>query len=182
MIIVESRKKTTLPKKFPDAIFIDVTSKATDKFKKLSPFYPHGRIPVPFMDGTYSACVEGIWQGLKVFESEGIDRSKFTNDTMKNLKRTCRRLGPVKGHKKGNELLGYVDARKEIYIPSYFWMLEHYCMDLVNEIRVMAQDKTVFLLDYDTNTDITNPDKPLSHASLIKKYIEEHFIVPSMGL
>jgi hypothetical protein len=35
----------------------------------------------------------------------------------------------------------------------------------------MNQTKTVVLLDYDTNEDIENSSKPLSHASLIKNYI-----------
>ena len=35
----------------------------------------------------------------------------------------------------------------------------------------MSQSIPVILLDYDTN-DIDNPTKPLSHASLIKKFIE----------
>jgi hypothetical protein len=34
-----------------------------------------------------------------------------------------------------------------------------------------SQSRTVVLLDYDTNDDIENAGKPLSHASLIKKYI-----------
>ena len=38
----------------------------------------------------------------------------------------------------------------------------------------MSQSKPVILLDYDTNDDIENPTKPLSHASIIKKFIEEN--------
>lgn len=36
----------------------------------------------------------------------------------------------------------------------------------------MLQSKPVILLDYDTNDDIENPTKPLSHTSLLKIYIE----------
>ena len=32
---------------------------------------------------------------------------------------------------------------------------------------------SVILLDYDTNDDVENTTKPLSHVSLIKKFIEE---------
>ena len=39
------------------------------KRQKLSPFYPHGGIPVPFSEGVTATCVEAVWQGLKVFES-----------------------------------------------------------------------------------------------------------------
>lgn len=53
MIIVESKRKkaATILKKYPDAILADVTSGAKDGLRKLSPFYPHGGIPVPFSEG-----------------------------------------------------------------------------------------------------------------------------------
>ncbi len=158
---------------YPDCIIIDVTSKGEGEWQKLSPFYSHGGIPVPGMSGSTAMCVEGIWQGLKTFAGEGIDRSCFHNDTMKNLKRTFRKHGRCIGHRYGNELLEYIHARKQIYVPSYFWMLEHCCQEQVKKIKVMAQSRTVILLDYDTNGDVEDYRKPLSHASLIKKYIEQ---------
>ena len=68
MIIIESKRKTIedIRKNYPDAIIADVTSQARDGLVRLSPFYPHGGIPVPFSEGYTAACVEGIWQGLKV--------------------------------------------------------------------------------------------------------------------
>jgi hypothetical protein len=143
---------------------------------KLSPFYPHGGIPVPFSEGVTSMSVEGIWQGLKVFEAYGIDKSSFRNDTMKDLKRTVRTLGRCLGHQKGvnsTELLGYIEARKQIYVPAYFWMLENKCAKVVETIAKLSKEKAVVLLDYDTNEDINDASKPLSHASLIKAYIEK---------
>ena len=92
MIVIESkrRKRENILKKYPDAVIADVTSQATDGLVKLSPFYPHGGIPVPFSEGYTAKCVEGIWQGLKVFESADVDVDMFANDTMKNIKRTVR--------------------------------------------------------------------------------------------
>lgn len=60
MIIVESKRKkpATILKKYPDAILADVTSGAKDGLIKLSPFYPHGGIPVPFSEGYTATCVE----------------------------------------------------------------------------------------------------------------------------
>ena len=60
MIIVESKRKkpATILKKYPDAILADVTSGAKDGLVKLSPFYPHGGIPVPFSEGYNATCVE----------------------------------------------------------------------------------------------------------------------------
>ena len=100
MIIIESNKKPLLPgkkdkngkpilslkEKYPDAMIIDVTNKAQDEFVKFSPFYPIGGIPVPFSDGEVALSVEGIWQGLKVFEGYDIDTSLFSKRDMKNMK------------------------------------------------------------------------------------------------
>ena len=183
MIIVESRRKKpeTILKEYPDAMLIDATSKATDEWVKLSPFYPHGGIPVPFSDGFKASCVEAIWQGLKVFELYDVDTTLFTNNTMKGLKRTVRKYGKPRGHRKGvhgTELLGYIDARKQIYLPAYHWVLENKVQDLINKLRIMSQSRTIVLLDYETNADVDDPRKPLSHASLVKAYVEGNYPHP----
>jgi hypothetical protein len=177
MIIIESKRKKpeTIFKNHPGAIFADVTSQAKDSLVKLSPFYPHGGIPVPFSEGYTACCVEAIWQGLKVFEHFDIDTSLFYNSTMRGLKRTVRKYGKPLGHRKGvngTELLGYVEARKQIYIPSYRWVLEHKVPDIIDRLREASKTHTIVLLDYETNEDIDNPKKPLSHAALIKAYAE----------
>ena len=177
MIIIESKRKKpeTILKQYPDAILADVTSGAKDGLVKLSPFYPHGGIPVPFSEGYTATCVEAIWQGLKVFEGCGVDVEMFKNDTMKNIKRTVRRFGKPLGHRKGvhgTELLGYIEARKLIYIPTYKWVLENKVANIIDRLREASKTKTIVLLDYDTNADVENAKKPLSHASLIKAYVE----------
>ena len=177
MIIIESKRKkpATILKQYPDAILADVTSSAKDGLVKLSPFYPHYGIPVPFSEGYTATCVEAIWQGLKVFEGCDVDVEMFKNDTMKNIKRTVRRFGRPLGHRKGvdgTELLGYIDARKQIYIPTYKWVLENKVANIIDRLREASKTKTIVLLDYDTNADVDNAKKPLSHASLIKAYVE----------
>ena len=178
MIIIESKRKkpATILKKYPNAILADVTSGAKDGLVKLSPFYPHGNIPVPFSEGYTATCVEAIWQGLKVFEGADVDVQMFQNDTMKNIKRTVRRFGKPLGHRKGvngKELLGYIEARKQIYIPTYRWVLENKVAHIIERLRAACNEgKTIVLLDYDTNADVENTKKPLSHASLIKAYVE----------
>lgn len=44
---------------------------------------------------------------------------------MKNLKRTEKKFGKMRGHKCGDELLGYYEARMKIYVPAYRWVLEN---------------------------------------------------------
>lgn len=177
MIIIESKRKKVenILKKYPDAVVADVTSQAKDGLVRLSPFYPHGDIPVPFSEGYTAACVEGVWQGLKVFEDEDIDISMFSNDTMKNIKRTVRKHGRVLGHRKGvhgTEILGYMEAKHQIYIPTYRWMLEHKAMDIIERLRKASETKTIVLLDYNTCCDVDDETKPLSHAYLVKVYAE----------
>lgn len=177
MLIVKNKRcsEDKLRQEYPGCMIIDVTSKGEGDWRKFSPFFPHGGIPVPFSDGVFSMSVEGIWQGLKVFETTGVDRDSFKNDTMKNIKRTCRKNGKCLGHRKGvlgTELLPYIEARRQIYLPSYFWMLENKCKPLVNRLKEMSAQRPVILLDYDTNSDIEDPRKPLSHASLICRFIE----------
>ena len=179
MIIIESKRKKpeTILKQYPDAILADVTSSARDGLVKLSPFYPHGGIPVPFSESYTATCVEAVWQGLKVFEGCDVDISLFSNDTMKGLKRTVRRFGKPLGHRKGvhgTELLGYIEARKQIYIPTYRWVLENKVAYIIERLKAASDSgKTIVLLDYDTNSDIEDATKPLSHASLIKAYTEQ---------
>jgi hypothetical protein len=180
MIIIESKRKTpkALKEQYPDAMIIDVTSHAVDEFVMFSPFYPIGGVPVPFTEGLVAVSVEGIWQGLKVFEDADIDTSFFSKREMKNLKRTTRKYGICLGHRKGvhgEELLGYIEARKKIYLPCYKWVLENKLKKLVTAIRIISKNKPVVLLDYNTNPDVNNPKKALSHASLIKAYIEGNY-------
>jgi hypothetical protein len=193
MIIIESKRKkaATILKKYPDAILADVTSGAKDGLVKLSPFYPHGGIPVPFSEGYTATCVEAIWQGLKVFEGADVDVQMFQNDTMKNIKRTVRRYGKPLGHRKGvngEELLGYIEARKLIYIPTYKWVLENKVAHIIERLREASNSgKTIVLLDYDTNADVEDAKKPLSHASLVKAYAEgiypyDDVVVPKNNL
>ncbi|MFE4973914.1 DUF6939 family protein [Kitasatospora sp. NPDC056651] len=173
-IRIASRRRamTTLTAAFPGAEIIDVTSKAPEPWVRLSPFYPHGGIPVPYSDGVSSQSVEGIWQALKVFQGADVDASKLGVAAMKGLKRTVRRYGPVRGHRTGlhgEQLLSYETARRRIYLPAYRWVLEHRVADLVELLRSKGD---VVLLDYTTNGDVTDPASPLSHAALIQLHIE----------
>ena len=176
----KSTPQASFDKRYPDHKIIDITSKAPEPFVKLSPFYPIGDIPVPLSEGHFAQSVEGIWQGLKVFESEGIDLSKMEVTTMKGLKRTVRKFGNVKGHQAGvssQDLLPYIDARKQIYLPAYRWVLDHKVGDVLQLIRDEAAQHPVILLDYEINGDIDNAAKPLSHAYLVKYYLEGNFPV-----
>lgn len=115
-IAIESRRKrmATIEKLHPGAVVLDVTSKGCEPWVRFSPFYPHGGIPIPNSAGETAQSVEGLWQGLKVFEHEDIDPSKWAITNLSGIKRGGKRRGKVRGHRFGiasDTLLGYRDAR-----------------------------------------------------------------------
>jgi hypothetical protein len=165
------RTAASLSREFPGAVVIDVTSRAQEPWVRLSPFYPHGDIPVPGCPGLTGQSVEGIWQALKVFESTGVDLTKLRVTTMRGLKRTVRKHGPVLGHRYAGELLPYEEARRRVYLPAYHWVLAHKAADVVERLRDVARTQEVVLLDYTTNGDVSDLATPLSHAALVRLHL-----------
>ena len=77
----------------------------------------------------------------------------------------------------GDELLPYREARELIYLPTFKWMLDNCVQNEVEQLRSLIETKTVVLLDYTTNGHIDNLKTPLSHAALVKRYIEDDWPV-----
>ena len=180
MIFIVNRKTKpeNIQKKYQNALILDITSKSPyTGLRMLSPFFPHGNIPVPGMPGVTASCVEAIWQGLKVFESCGVDYSLFNNDTMENLKRTVRKYGRPLGHLYGDKLLNYSDARMLIYLPTYKYVLDNIpsVQETLTKIKNKSECQNIVLLDYNTNKDVFDFSRPLSHAALVKLYIEDKY-------
>ena len=184
MITVVSKKRSMekIKRDYPNAIILDITSSSPYHYGQiLSPFYPHRNIPIPGDSrGMTATCVEAIWQGLKVFKGTDIDKQVFNNDTMKNIKRSVRKYGPPIGHRFGvfsDRILNYADARRYIYIPSYKYVLDNvpevHCV--IERIKEKALNSDIVLLDYNLNPDNRDISKPLSHAELVKMYIEGHY-------
>ncbi len=170
VVASKRRKLATLAALYPSALIIDVTSQGEQPWVKFSPFYPHGDIPVPFSPGITATSVEGIWQGLKVFEKAGIDVRKFSITNMSGIKRSSRTFGSVLGHQAGvnsDTLLSYREARTQIYVPIYQWVLTHHLQNEIEQLKVEGRQRQVVLLDYETNSDLDDLSKPLSHAALI---------------
>jgi hypothetical protein len=143
-IVVESRRKkrATIERAWPGALVLEVTSKGEEPWVRFSPFFPHGGIPIPGSPGVFGRSVEGIWQGLKVFEHEDIDPSRWEIADRKGIKRAATSTrGKVRGHRLGvggDVLLGYRDARHHIYLPAYRWVLEKRLAEQVARLREEA--------------------------------------------
>jgi hypothetical protein len=182
-IVVESRRKkrATIERAWPGALVLDVTSKGEEPWVRFSPFFPHGGIPIPGSPGVFGRSVEGIWQGLKVFEHEVIDPSRWEIDDMKGIKRAVTsKRGKVVGHRLGvggDVLLGYREARHRIYLPAYRWVLENRLAEQVARLR----EEAVVLLDYETNGEVEDLSSPLSHAALVKLYLEGSWPATNAG-
>jgi hypothetical protein len=162
-------------RRFPGATVLDLTSRGPDPWVRFSPFYPHGGVPVPFTPGRTAMSVEGVWQALKVFEREDIDPSKLDITAMKGLKRTVRRLGACLGHREGlggARLLDYREARRQIYLPTYRWVLDHRLGRELDELRRLGALGPVVLLDYETNADPDDLSRPLSHVALVIRALD----------
>jgi hypothetical protein len=175
------RKLESLKNLYVDSLIVDVTSKGEPPWVKFSPFYPHGNIPVPLSDNCFATSVEGIWQGLKVFENADIDTTKFFIPNLKGLKRTVRKYGRCLGHRagvNGLQRLSYRQARLQIYLPAYQWVLDNCLQQEITQLKEQNRDRLVILLDYETNADVENLTRPLSHASLIIKYINGQYPLP----
>ncbi|GAA1589550.1 hypothetical protein J3R03_008615 [Actinoplanes couchii] len=126
---------------------------------------------MPFSPGVSAASVEGVWQALKVFEKGDVDAGKLGVTSMIGIKRTVRRFGAVLGHRaglQGTTLLDYVAARRQIYLPTYRWVLEHRVSDLVETLRA---EENLVLLDYTANGDPEDTSTPLSHAALLALHL-----------
>lgn len=183
MIYIENKKRKLIKvrEQYPTTDILDITSASEKRYAQmLSPFYPHGNIPVPFTPGMTATCVEAIWQGLKVFQSADVDVEMFKNDTMKGLKRTVRHFGPPLGHRKGvygTELLNYFEARMLIYLPTYKWVLDNVpeVHNIVMRIAERAKTNDIVFLDYNTNIEFRDITSPISHAGLVKLYVEGNY-------
>ena len=115
-----------------------------------------------------------------MFENADIDIELFQNDTMKNIKRTVRKYGRPLGHRYGvysNTILNYADARRLIYLPAYKYVLDNILEvhAIVEKIKRKAQESDIVFLDYNINSNNQDLSKPLSHAELVKMYIEDKY-------
>jgi len=125
-IIDKTEEKRILQFKHQGYFLIDLTCCSKDEvYRKFHPSYPHGDVPFPEFPNHTAQSVEGIWEGLKHFESIGIDAEKFHCTNPMKLKRTEEIYGKYLGHRYGtNILLTEDEAFDKIYKPLYTWQIQ----------------------------------------------------------
>jgi hypothetical protein len=150
---------------------IDVSSRAPLPYCYLSLFYPHGNIPIPGMPGKTADAVEGIWQGLKVFQGH-IDESYFRG-------RGKKRRGKPEGHRYEGKVIDYLQARQLIYVPSYHWMVYHAPHVLGTALMLLEEGwyQDLFFHDFETNPRIDDLSRPLAHAAVLVELLNENLNV-----
>ncbi len=150
---------------------LDVSSRAPLPFRYLSPFYPHGHIPVRGMAGTTADSVEGVWQGPKLIQG-AIDPTYFHG-------RCKKRRGKPTGHLYGTRVLTYQQARHLIYVSLYPWMVYHapHARDTALQLLREGRHQDIFLHDVDTNGDIEDLTRPLAHAAVLVHILNENLAV-----
>ena len=161
-VFVPFRLRDQLP---TAATVYDVSSNADHPFCTLSPFWPHGGIPVPGMIRTTSDSVEGIWQGLKLIDGKIAPRY-FSGQGHK-------RGGKPRGHQFGDKLLKIVEAREKIYRVSYEWMLNHKAdPELIDRFLSQAfAGVPQYFHDVSNNGNIGDPDEGWAHAAVLVQYL-----------
>jgi hypothetical protein len=145
---------------------IDVSSYGKNPYKQFSPFYydESFAIPVPGQENMRSHSVEGIWQGLKVIDG--------TTDFLLFKGKPHKRKGNTEGHLFGNDILGYIDARKQIYVPAYLYHVINHVLDGVKEdLEARIKSAPVVFHDVETNEYIDDDSRPYSHAALLVRLL-----------
>ena len=161
-------------------------------------FYVSHRLPRITMDGSWALFILIATSLFPVIHAEWPPHvSRPYGKGLKSLRKLisiCRcfamrrwgilrglsKFGKPLGHHFGvfsNRILNYADARRYIYIPSYKYVLDNIpeVHRIIEKIREKANESDIVLLDYNLNPDNRDITKPLSHAELVKMYIEDRY-------
>lgn len=118
-----------------------------DEWASLHPAYPHGNIPIPFFEDQKAISVEGVWEGLKLFETCGVDDSKFYITDMQKIRRTEDYYGKYIGHRVGSAILSYEEAYETIYKKLYKIILETAAKDTFQKLKKLNEKEPIIIID-----------------------------------
>jgi hypothetical protein len=168
--------------------FVNTTSRSSDGWSVgLSPFFLG---PVPLYDGHVSRNVENAWQYAKVYEDHD-DNGQPTDEYFEWAKKGWRNPRAVrypmgKGAKPeyswwDGAALGYVAARKKIYVPLYSKAVLHSAA-FERLLDIYQEHGELVLWDFDGYDhralgmdlkDVLNfPDRSMGHAFVLMMLLE----------
>lgn len=175
------------------------SNNSSDEFRQLSPF-----ILGPCrtkIDGWSSLTMENAWQYSKLYKQhigeDGLPTDEWYKWVTKGFtSKRAHRFPMGKGAKPecaywDNKKLGYIDARKQIYIPLYT-----YCVigtDALKRLKDLFNDGCKLQLrDYDgyradikgmNLNDVLHYEKrPMGHAFVLKMILEDFNLIKSLDL
>lgn len=173
-----NRRPAGLLQEFGRIPKFDVTALTHDpRLLPLSPFYPHGRIPVAFTDRKLTGVsLEAIWNGLKVFEHEGADFTKFECESRMVVRRPGKQgRGRLLGFQQGSfaerPLLTELEARGYIYAPTFWHILAYRCTATVDFLRTQIERVDIVLLDHSSEHNRRDLEFPLMTSVLLRDYL-----------
>lgn len=185
-------KYKTLPVLSRDTFCVDVTSHGSGPFQQLSPFFLG---PLPLYGEYHSEKMENAWQYAKLFPSmadeEGNPLPTYWDWAQAGWKSKVANRYPLgKGvrplcHFWEGEKLGFVEARKRIYVPGYVR-----CAEETKAYTILYEKYQkgipLCLLDFDgyniwnesakrelTAGEIVSSPKTLGHAYVLKFMLED---------
>jgi len=193
MITIVGPNEAPKESKFP--FFVNTTSRSVSAFgREFSPFLIG---PCMLWDGApcvKSMTFENAWQFSKVY-SDHVDQEGWPTDEWREWARKgfankrAFRYPKGKGAKPeysywAGERLGYIEARKRIYIPLYKELIRP--KDAFKELCAMYEKhRKLVLWDYDgydrkkiglSPEDVVNyPDRSMGHSFVIEQLLLEHF-------
>ena len=184
--VIGPKDKEKLP---DDATLVYTVSRSTEWSRGLSPFFLG---PCKLYGGYASKTVENAWQYSKVYkchiDSEGNPSAEYWKwATSGWLSPKAVRHPMGKGARPeyawwDGKKLGYIEARKTIYIPLYYNAVKK--SQAYQKLRELYQtEKVIYLWDFDgydyeklgmTLKDVANnPDRPMGHAFILAKMLED---------
>lgn len=173
------------------ATVINTTSRSDNWSRGLSPFFAG---PVDLYDGYKSLNVENAWQYSKVYEYYTDDQGnpderyfKWAQDGWNSVRAQRYPMGkgvkPLYSYWAGKQL-GYIEARKTIYIPLYSEAVQK--TSAFSKLKKMYEESAgdLYLWDFDGYNHkslgldydhiINDPNKSLGHAFVIAMLLEKY--------
>jgi hypothetical protein len=177
-------------------IFVNTTSRSQTWGKRLSPFFAG---PCPLYSGApclEAKNVENAWQFSKVYPDHYPDHIGTDGDPTEAWHRWAKigyltergiRYPVGRGAKPiyswwDGKRLGYVESRKEIYIPLYSQAI-HPLKEFRKLVELLKEHGEVVLWDFDgydrkaagksLNDVIHDPSRPMGHSFVLEKMLRE---------
>ncbi|MGC0154776.1 DUF6939 family protein [Chromobacterium vaccinii] len=150
-------------------------------FRCFNPFqlWPEQLIPVPGQPGGLARSVESVWQGLKLVDGR-TDFEQFLTAPRKRPGDDERRrlAGYCYSDSRfvyGDRLLGLLEARFLIYLPTYLFLLQRLAPESVlSELRRHLDGVgPVLFYDWDANQDIADISCSFSHSAILAAWFND---------